>query len=230
MNVIPVIDICNGVAVRAVKGDRANYLPLVTPLCDGSDPHAVVTGLRALSPFQTLYLADLDAIEGRKANIEIVKQIAADYSSVALWVDRGARVPLDVAALLSEQRVNAVIGSETGITPQELRTLDAEFGPRIILSLDFRETGFVGDPALLADPTCWPLDVIVMTLARVGANKGPDLALAALIKHRHQLGRIYVAGGIRHAGDLRAAAHMGASGALISSALHAQTITAEDLA
>ncbi len=229
MNVIPVIDIRNGIAVRAVKGDRANYLPLVTPLCEGSNPRAVALGLMALYPFQQLYLADLDAIEGRTANTELTNQLTADHPNLTLWVDRGARAPLDVAALLSQPRVCAVIGSETGISPQELRELTAQFGDRIILSLDFRKSGFVGDPALLAAVTSWPLDVIVMTLARVGANKGPDLAQAGLIKHRHKLGRIYVAGGVRHAGDLRAGSHMGATGALVSSALHAQTITAKDL-
>jgi HisA/HisF family protein len=229
VTVIPVIDIRNGVAVRAIKGDRANYLPLATPLCVGSDPIAVAQGLIALHPFQTLYLADLDAIEGRPANTAITSQLAADHPGLTLWVDRGTRAPLDVAALLTEPQICAVIGSETGITSPELRELTAQFGPRIILSLDFRKSGFVGDPAVLADQASWPRDIIVMTLTRVGANKGPDLAQAALIKHRHKQGRIFVAGGIRHAGDLRASAHMGAAGALVSSALHAQTITAKDL-
>lgn len=229
MNVIPVIDIRNGVAVRAIKGDRATYLPLASPLSESPDPRAVAQGLIALHPFQTLYLADLDAIEGRTANTAITTQLAADYPGLILWIDRGARAPLDVAALLTEPQICAVIGSETGITSPELRALTAQFGPRIILSLDFRKSGFVGDPAVLADAASWPRDVIVMTLARVGAGKGPDLAQAGLIKHRHKQGRIFVAGGIRHAGDLRAASHMGAAGALISSALHAQTITAKDL-
>lgn len=239
--VIPVIDIRNGVAVRAVAGDRANYQPLISPLCSSPDPNAVADGLMALHPFPVLYVADLDGIEGRGANLGLIAELAGTLdrrvshegstrtAAAALWVDNGARTETEVAALLAMPRTSAVIGSETGITPAALRELIAHHGDRLILSLDFRKTGFVGDPALLADRACWPARVIVMTLARIGGNRGPDLAQVGLIKHRHTGGQIFAAGGVRNGGDLRAAAHCGTSGALVSSALHAQTITAADL-
>ena len=37
MDVIPVIDVRHGLAVAAVRGQRADYRPLVTPLAEGSD-------------------------------------------------------------------------------------------------------------------------------------------------------------------------------------------------
>ena len=65
MDVIPVLDVQDGVVVRAVRGDSANYRPLETPLAATSDPVDVAKGLRALYPFRRLYVADLDGIAGR---------------------------------------------------------------------------------------------------------------------------------------------------------------------
>lgn len=229
MQVIPVIDVRQGVVVRAVAGDRANYQPIASPLFEGSTPHAALAGLMALHPFPVIYCADLDAIEGRGGNPEIAPTLIQAHPGVSLWMDQGARTLPDVANQLALSALSAVIGSETGITPDELRALTARFGNQIILSLDFRKHAFVGDAGLLADTSCWPTRVIAMTLANVGTGQGPDLETIAAIKQRHPTGIIYAAGGIRNGADLRAAHQAGAAGALVASALHAQTITADDL-
>jgi phosphoribosylformimino-5-aminoimidazole carboxamide ribonucleotide (ProFAR) isomerase len=98
-----------------------------------------------------------------------------------------------------------------------------------VLSLDFRGDDFIGPPALLQRPHLWPARVIVMTLARVGADGGPDLARIAQIANLAPQAQVYAAGGIRDIADLRAARAAGAHGALIASALHAQKIKADDL-
>jgi uncharacterized protein related to proFAR isomerase len=229
VDVIPVIDVRFGAVVRAIAGNRADYRPIVSPLFEGSEPRAAVRGLMALYPFPVIYVADLDAIEGRPSNPGLFAAIAADHAGVELWVDQGARTLADVARQLWVDGVSAVVGSETGITAGELRALAARFGPRIVASLDFRVTGFVGRPEVLADPDCWLDRVIAMTLAHVGVAQGPDLATLSDIARRHPGGSVFAAGGIRHAADLAAARSAGACGALVSSALHAQTITAADL-
>ena len=150
-------------------------------------------------------------------------------SRAMLWVDNGARTAQEVAALLELPYVSAVIGSEMGLEPDAFGALNARFPDRLVLSLDFRADGYVGDPALLADATCWPDRVIVMTLARIGGEGGPDLTRIAGIKQRAGDRAVYAAGGIRHRGDLKAAHEAGASGALVATALHAQTLTAADL-
>ena len=148
----------------------------------------------------------------------------------ALWVDNGAMTAAAVSELHGMPSVTVVIGSETGIGPREMGALDGRFPGRLILSLDFRGTAFVGDPALLADSACWPERVIVMTLAQVGGQGGPDLARVAAITQRAGRRLVYAAGGIRNRADLEAAGRAGATGALISTALHAQTLTSSDLA
>lgn len=235
MQVIPVIDVRHGVVVRAVTGDRANYQPIVSPLFEGNSPSAAVRGLMAFHPFPVIYAADLDAIEGRACHAKIIRELANDHRGVEFWIDQGARTLSDVADLLALENVSAVIGSESGITPAEVRALVVGHGQRIILSLDHRasgfldDPGFLGDPGVLADQTCWPDRVIAMTLAQVGTAKGPDVATLRSIKHRHPSCHVYAAGGIANSADLTAARQAGASGALIATALHAQTITAGDL-
>lgn len=229
MLVIPVIDVRHGVVVRAVAGDRANYKPIVSPLFAGCDPRSAVAGLMALHPFPVIYLADLDAIEGRASNTAVISNLANQYPGVEFWIDQSACTASGVGELLKSPNVAAVIGSETGISPAEIRALVELYADRLILSLDHRASGFIGDQQVLADQTCWPSRIIAMTLANVGTAKGPDLATLRAIKQRHPVGHVYAAGGIANPADLAAAQQAGASGALVASALHAQTITAGDL-
>jgi phosphoribosylformimino-5-aminoimidazole carboxamide ribotide isomerase len=102
--------------------------------------------------------------------------------------------------------------------------------PRVALSLDFREERFLGDRAMLEDARRWPQRVIVMTLARVGAGKGPDVSRLADIVSRAQGRRVYAAGGVRNAHDLDALEAAGAAGALVATALHEGRLTSDDLA
>ncbi len=89
--VIPVIDVRHGTAVRAWRGDRASYRALETPLAPGtSDPVTVANGYRSLYPFDTLYLADLDGIEGRGANYSLQDKVAAAWGAGEVWVDDGS--------------------------------------------------------------------------------------------------------------------------------------------
>ena len=57
---------------------------------------------------------------------------------------------------------------------------------RWVLSLDFRGDDFLGPRDILDRDDLWPERIIVMTLARVGAASGPDVARVAEIV---QLGR-----------------------------------------
>ena len=108
MEIIPVIDVRHGAAVRARGGDRARYRPLETPLAPSADPVAVARGLLSLYPFRTLYVADLDGIEGRGANAGLVAPLAAALPGVELWVDDGS-----FGASFAEPGVVRVVGSES---------------------------------------------------------------------------------------------------------------------
>jgi phosphoribosylformimino-5-aminoimidazole carboxamide ribotide isomerase len=229
MDVIPVIDVKGGVAVAARGGDRANYQPLSTPLAKGSDPLAIARGYRALYPFKAIYIADLDGIEGRGADLVLVRKLAEAVPAVSFWVDNGAAEAAAIGETLSVPRTLAVVGSETGVTPETLSTLAVRFPHRLALSLDFRGEMFLGEPRLLFERTAWPDTVIAMTLARVGSGEGPDNARLGSIAAMAGLRRVYAAGGIRNRADIDAARMAGAAGALVATALHAGKIKTGDL-
>ncbi len=91
MEIIPVIDVRHGVAVRAVAGDRAR-LPAARDAAgrqrrSGRCRHGVPV---ALYPFRTLYVADLDGIEGRGAEAIWSCALRRPTHGLDLWVDDGS--------------------------------------------------------------------------------------------------------------------------------------------
>lgn len=226
MDIIPVLDLKHGLVVRARLGDRAAYAPIVTPLSPSPDPLDVARGLMALFPFRRLYLADLDGIEGRPRNDATVDRLEAAFPDVEFWVDNGLAEADACRAFLAARRARLVLGSETQTDPHLPRAL----GARAILSLDFRGEAFQGPEALRQDPSLWPDDVIVMTLARVGSDAGPDRERLAEMRARSSAVRLWAAGGVRGVADLTGLADLAVSGALVATALHDGRIGPAELA
>jgi len=218
MEIIPVLDLKGGVVVRARMGERHLYAPIATPLAATSDPLDVARGLLAVHPFATLYVADLDAIEGRGDNGATLQRIKHACPGVALWVDSGIADASAAARWLDTGLGSLVLGSETQADAALVRSVAAD--DRVILSLDFRGADFQGPPAILDEPSIWPTRVIAMTLGRVGSGAGPDVDRLAAVRRIAAGRRIYAAGGVRDAADLAALARAGIAGALIATALH----------
>ncbi len=227
MQVIPVIDIRKGVVVRAIAGRRSEYKPIETPLARTSAPMDVVLGLMSVHPFEALYIADLDAIEGRGENYETIEAISEATAHADLWVDAGSKRAAEINRWLALPGVNVVVGSETYEDACALCSF--RDNPRVVLSLDFSARSFLGDRALLEDASLWPQRVIVMTLARVGAGLGPDLISLCEILRRAEGRRVFAAGGVRSVGDLVALKEAGAAGALVATALHDGRLTRTEL-
>jgi phosphoribosylformimino-5-aminoimidazole carboxamide ribotide isomerase len=169
MKLIPVIDLMNNCVVTAKRGQRQTYAPSDTPLCRSSRPQAVLAALLELHPFDTVYLADLDAIVGNGSNLDLIRSLCLDHPDITFWVDSGLK---DLQTMRDFTR--PVIGSESLISGEQLSHLIASH-PSSILSLDYPEEHFKGPIGLDQQVEHWPKDVIVMTLSRVGAASGPDL-------------------------------------------------------
>jgi phosphoribosylformimino-5-aminoimidazole carboxamide ribotide isomerase len=236
--VVPVLDLRGGEVVHAQRGDRAAYRPIRTPLAEGggSAPEAVLGGLLTLAPFRQIYIADLDAIEGRGGggHADCVASLARRFPGVEIWLDGGYRdAEQAVAAASCAPRVVPVLGSETMAHAEVARDLLATLGPAgFVLSLDQRGGRFLGPPELDSSSALWPRRVVAMTLHRVGAGLGPDVDRVAELRRRAAAPdvEIYAAGGVRDAADLHRLAEIGAAGALVATALHDGRLSAADLA
>ena len=219
MEIIPVIDLLHGKVVRAQRGERDRYLPIISQLCDSCEPLEITHALIELYPFKTLYIADLNAIQGMGDNAAVVMQLQHHFPHIDFWLDTGITAAnawpyRDTAA------IRCVIGSEVLKNIAQYTHLISSLAPaRPVLSLDFNRYGLLGPEALL-QPEYWPQELICMTLAKVGSYEGPDFekiaGLAATNSHRG----IYAAGGIRDIDDLKRLHALGAAGALIASTLH----------
>jgi phosphoribosylformimino-5-aminoimidazole carboxamide ribotide isomerase len=230
MNVVPVIDLLRGQVVRGVRGDRAQYRPIVSALVGSAEPLAVAERLCEHCATERLYVADLDALQGRPAQIAVLQGLLQARPDLRLWLDAGLTGSAALEGLLAAlgsfaTRVTPVLASESIASQAELSRCLA-LAPDALLSLDRRGAEAL-DPAGLWDaPARWPHRVIVMTLERVGADAGPDLATLAAVRARAPQARLIGAGGIRGPADLAAAAAAGAQGWLVASALHDGRIAA----
>jgi phosphoribosylformimino-5-aminoimidazole carboxamide ribotide isomerase len=227
MEVIPVLDLKGGQVVHARGGRRDEYRPIQSPLAEGSAPEAVVAGLLSLFPFRNLYIADLDAIEGQGDHGDVVARLARAHPNLDLWVDRGVGALSVAHDWLGRDLGSLVLGSESQSGVETVRALVAH--PRVVLSLDFRDSTFLGPMALLANAALWPARVVVMTLARVGAGSGPDFAGVVQAVERAGGRAVYAAGGVRDLKDLSRLAAIGAAGALVATALHNGALGAPEL-
>jgi HisA/HisF family protein len=218
--IIPVLDLKAGRVVHARAGERAHYRPIQTPLAATSAPVDVLAGLRSLAPFRRIYIADLDAIEGSGGHGAAVEALAQAYADLEIWLD-GGFASLEAALAAGAERIVPVLGSESLAGEAAIAAAVAGAGAaHCVLSLDYRGEDFLGPEALEREPASWPLDVIVMTLARVGTGQGPDLDRLARVKAAAGRRRVWAAGGVRGIEDIEQLAAMGLAGALVATALH----------
>jgi len=227
LDVIPVIDLKDGEVVRAQRGERHLYAPIRTPLSPTSRPADVVAGFLALHPFRTIYVADLDAIEGRGNQSACLAELETAFPDLTFWVDAGISTRREATAWLGAHRGDLVLGSESLRDADYARLFASR---RSLLSLDFRGDAFQGPARLARDESLWPARLIVMSLARVGSHAGPDLErlrkIRAKAADRHA---IYAAGGVRGPDDLTLLEEAGIAGVLVASAFHDGHITARHL-
>ncbi len=225
------IDVMEGRAVRAVRGDRAHYRPVRSVLHEGSDPLGLARALRDRLGSTELYLADLDAILGKPPALPLLGEFSK--LPIRVWVDPGIRVSADVAPILQAGAAVVVLGLETLRGPAVLAEIVETHGPdRIAFSLDLRD----GRP-LVPTESAWgtadPLQLaeiaieagirrmIVLDLARVGTGAGTGTEpLIAGLRTSHPALEIVAGGGIAGRDDLARLESAGASAALVGSALH----------
>lgn len=223
MRCIFVLDLFNGNVVHAVRGERSRYRSVeeFSRVVSTSDPLGVVDQIRP----KEVYLADLNRIAGKGDNLEIIRRISGQASTMA---DIGASRKEDLDCL--QKSVLPVLGTETA----SLQLIqEAALEREIVVSLDMKNrTVLASDPDLAGAP---PEDilrrlngvpaeaVILLELDRVGTSIGLDrdfLQRAARISDH----ALILGGGVRGMEDLEALEEMGFSGALVATAIHSGRI------
>ena len=238
MRIIGVIDLKDGLAVHARRGQRETYAPVREAGGAAIDGDAVKLARVYLETFEIhdVYIADLDAIAAGRPQHDVIRAVSS--LGMRVYVDGGVTTPEDARRLIRTGARAVVIGLETLPSFDALadNTLGTP-GPTVF-SLDLRG----GVPMGTAAGTTLPEEVarrafisgafemIVLDVARVGSGSGPDLAMMRRIRAAVRMPRLIAAGGIRHLDDVRDLAAIGCDGALVATALHEGRLTAADVA
>jgi len=211
MRVVGVIDLKDGTAVHAVRGERERYRPIGDAL-----------SLARRFGLDELYVADLDAITGAGGNDAVIRALACE---ARVMVDAGVSEPERARTLLDLGVYRVVVGTETLADADALDRL-----PDAVLSVDLRDGRTLSpDPRLAGLPALDAVallhrtelrEVIVLDLARVGSGAGPDVEAIAGIHAAFPELELLAGGGVRDSDDLRALEDAGAAGALVATALH----------
>jgi phosphoribosylformimino-5-aminoimidazole carboxamide ribotide isomerase len=239
MRVVGVLDLKDGTAVHAVRGERERYRPVRSVIAgDGGDPLSLARAFRSELGLDELYVADLDAIGGAP---ELGAGIAALAHEARVMVDAGVSEPERAQALLDLGAHRVVVGTETLTGPDALDGLLAALPDgAVVLSVDLRDGRALSPhPELAGLPALDALarlrraglrEAIVLDLARVGSGAGPDVELIAELHAAFEDLDLLAGGGVRDVEDLRALADAGAAGALVATALHSGVIGPRELA
>lgn len=228
MDLIPAVDLLDGIAVRLVQGDYARKAAAV------DDPAPIVDEwMRA--GVRWLHLVDLG---GARAGHPMHLELAARLAAVARAAAPGARVELggglrrleDIEAALDAGIDVAVLGT-AAIENRELVTAAiARWPNRVAVSVDVRGERVATDGWMrssAADPTALAVELagsgvahlVITDVERDGTRSGPNRELLARMRESVPSTRLVAAGGIGSAEDLRQLATLGLDGAVVGLAL-----------
>lgn len=241
MEVIGVLDLRHGRAMRAVAGERDRYAPArmagrpdVTP----GDAYAIASAYITALELAELYIADLDAIVDGALQAGLVRTIAA--LGAPLWLDAGITSVDDARAALAAGAHRIVLGLETLPSFDTLAAISQDVGrERAVFSLDLRNRTPIASSTALGhlppeELVSRAVDtgagaVIVLDLARVGTNAGPDLDLIERVRIVAPTIPLIAGGGVRGRDDLNRLKDAGCTAALIATALLNGQLTARDI-
>jgi phosphoribosylformimino-5-aminoimidazole carboxamide ribotide isomerase len=238
VELIPVLDLMRGVAVHARGGVRHEYRPVQSRLLAGSAgyPVALARVYRAKLGATSCYVADLDAIEGRPPQNDLIRALASPIVGfgTGLMVDAAVTDAATALGLVAEGATQVIVGLETLGGLADLRKIvQAVGGERVIFSLDLhngkpihrgierianRDNVGLELGARAAEAGC--AGVLVLDIASVGTGAGPR-SLDLIDAFKRLLGvRVYSGGGVRSEEDLRVLEAAGCDAVLLGTALH----------
>jgi len=231
MRLLPAIDLIGGNTVRLRKGDYGQEIRY------DEDPAAAAARFEAEGA-EILHVVDLDgARAGRPEQLDTVSRIC---SAVGIPVELGGglRTLDDLRSASSVGVSRLVLGSAAISSPQIVDDALAEFGERIVVSVDGRGgsvavegwtqgSGQSVSSVLTRLESQGVTQLVYSAIEKDGTLEGPGLEEATAVCEMTS-GEITYAGGIGSLDDLRALAQLGLpnlAGVIIGRALHEDRFT-----
>ena len=175
MEIIPVLDLMSAMAVSGKSGHRETYQPLKSVYSSSPDPVEIASGLKRQGARQ-IYVADLDAIEKKGSNLELVQKI---NHILPVMLDWGVKDFKSFEFALNFAH-KIIVATETLNSLDELQTIFKKFPQnRIVVSVDIKNGNLLSkemDISLesfknyLIDIN--PSQIILLDISQVGTEKG----------------------------------------------------------
>lgn len=229
-DLIGVIDLKQGQAVHAKAGERSKYQPVRFGADDSNygDAFALARHYHQLG-LRRLYIADLDSIQRRPPQSELLSQMAAEFASWdEVLVDVGWRDGLGLPTpVLDAPNVSIIAATESAQSTDALQQLVSIVSPeRTLVSFDYRNGEFVSQSGTQAE---WfelanRLNIqrcVVLDVASVGTGDcSSNVAVCRVVKESLPSIHIYSGGGIRCREDLQRLSKAGCDRFLVATGLH----------
>ncbi len=173
--IIPVLDIKDGIAVSGKSGNRDEYKPLKTIFSPSPDPLDISKALKNAGADE-IYIADLDAIEGREPNLDLVRSINKD---LPVMLDCGA-CDLDSVEEALQVSQKVIIATETLRALEDLEEIYSKVSrERLIISIDILNNQIHTKYLDLDFKILWqilenirPSQIIILDISSVGCEDG----------------------------------------------------------
>jgi len=215
---IPVIDIKDSVAVAGVGGDRKNYKPLQSIF---SKKAGDALGIAKALPFKRVYIADLDAIEKREPNTELIKKICKVKEVI---IDIGIKNETDFDYFNEIQAV-PIIGTETAENQNVIEKASENF-KEFFVSIDIKNnvvlSKFLPEKPLEAYREIVELgaeEIIFLNISAVGTMTFNFHFIDELSRIKAKGTEIFLGGGIKKE-DIKELKKKKVDGILVGKALH----------
>ena len=237
MNIIPVLDILNGTAVHAIRGERNKYQPLKSILSSSSESLELAKAFDSFG-FNELYMADLDAIIKNKENFSVYSEVVSE-TNLSLMIDAGINDLERAMKVFDAGASNIIIGTETltdlDFVQNAVQTFSEE---SVIVSIDLKEGEILTkskkiksmEPLQLVNllEDLGVARIIILDLSRVGSKQGSNMELAKKVLAKTNV-KVIIGGGVKDLDDLIQARELGISAALVATVLHSGSLTKTDL-
>jgi phosphoribosylformimino-5-aminoimidazole carboxamide ribotide isomerase len=222
VNIIPVMDLMNGIAVSGKSGNRATYSPLNSVFANNSDPIAIANSLK-IKGYNELYIADLDSIEKIGHNLDKIKLI---NTIIPVILDCGIK-NFDGFKFYLDFAYKLIIATETLESLDELHKIINTFPKeRIVISVDIKDNELYSksenfnlslDEFIEELIAISPNEIILLDISKVGTNSGINQDLIAKFSQLYD--KLILGGGISKE-DLSKIDELGIKKVLIGSSIH----------
>ena len=220
LEIIPVLDLMNSIAVSGKSGNRDTYTPLSSVFSQNSDPVNIANNLK-LNGLKQIYIADLDLIEKKGHNLDKIKMV---NTILPVMLDSGIR-DFNSFKFYLDFAYKLIVATETLESIEELYKIFDKFPKeRIIVSVDIKNNEIFSNnldislndfkkELIAIDPN----EIILLDISKVGTYEGFNKDLInTFIEFKDKL----ILGGGINKEEISDISKFGIKKVLIGSALH----------